>query len=166
MSHINHLYTDPHMLHALMDWPWWQASSPSFSIGSQVLHFWLFTSCSLWWLLQLDDAICSPLFEDEHIYVHTEQQLSLPSHITGSCIPILDTESTVEYSSMYMTCMLQVDLAEHQWLKWGPDISNTTITACIQVVHIYFSLYIACTCIQMCTHTCTHHVNYTPTHTW
>ena len=31
-------YTDPHMLHALMDWPWWQASS-SFSLGSQVYTF-------------------------------------------------------------------------------------------------------------------------------
>ena len=39
---------------------------------------------------------------------------------------------------MYMTCMLQVDLSEHQQSKWGPDISNTTIVAGhVEVFRLY-----------------------------
>ena len=154
-------------------------ASSSFSIGSQLYTFDCSPAALCDMLLQLDNAICSPLFEDEHIiiyvwthiYVHTEQQLSLPSHITGSCIPILGIESTEEYSSMYMTCMLQVDLSEHQQLKcmgtrYKQHHHCSWTRRSVQVVHVYFSLYIAGTCTQMCTHTCTYNVNYTPTDTW
>ena len=59
--------------------------------------------------------------------------LTLQVHAFQYCMGI--EKSTV---GMYMTCMLQVDLSEHQQSKWGPDISNTTIAAGhVEVFRLY-----------------------------
>ena len=143
------------------------------------LHFWLLTSCSLWYATSARQCyMLTFVWRWTHNYIYICMNTYICTYRATAITPISHyrfMHSNIghreEYSSMYMTCMLQVDLSEHQQLKcmgtrYKQHHHCSWTRRSVQVVRVYFSLYIAGTCTQMCTHTCTYHVNYTPTHTW